>query len=664
MTSNPGSAIQQVHLTHPKYRPDIDGLRAIAILSVVIYHAFPKLIKGGFIGVDIFFVISGFLISTIIFSSMERNSFSFIEFYSRRIKRIFPALTLVLIACLSFGWIALIADEYKQLGKHVAGGAGFISNFLFWNESGYFDNASETKPLLHLWSLGIEEQFYIFWPLLLWLGWKIRSNLLATAIVIAVASFALNVGKVQTDAVAAFYSPLTRFWELLAGSILAYVTLHRENQLAKLRHRFDMWLGRLTAFADKKSINDIQSLLGAILIFAGIFIVNAERQFPGWWALLPVTGAVMIISSGVHSWFNRTVLSNRVLVWLGLISYPLYLWHWPLLSFAWIVESNDPSRQMRIVAVTASIILAWLTYRFIEKPMRFGKHGGVKSAIMVGMMAILAAAGYKLYELNGLPSRAVAQLQSKSIGDIGHDEYDRYNIDHFYPCDPVPAGKLSPIETKKKYGCRQSKKSRAVDLAIIGDSHADHLFIGLAEGLPAINVATYTYGGLPFLKNKGFDDIFKTVIEDDNIKTIILSAYWGNRITRVQDGIDFPSEFIKTIDTLIKANKRVYLAEDVPDFPFDPKKCKYSRRFSQANGCVQNRSTFEKRHMKYYPFFESIEGNNHKVKILKTSIYFCDADTCTMAKDGHLFYRDKNHLNITGSKYLGLKIRDDLINQK
>jgi peptidoglycan/LPS O-acetylase OafA/YrhL len=218
---------QSWHLTHPKYRPDIDGLRAIAVLSVVIFHAFPKSIKGGFIGVDIFFVISGFLISTIIMGSLERNSFSFIEFYSRRIKRIFPALLLVLIASFVFGWFALLADEYKQLGKHIAGGAGFVSNFVLWKESGYFDNDAETKPLLHLWSLGVEEQFYIVWPLLLWFAWKQRLNLLTVTMVVVAISFSLNVNTVQNDATAAFYSPQTRFWELLAGSILAYITLNQ-----------------------------------------------------------------------------------------------------------------------------------------------------------------------------------------------------------------------------------------------------------------------------------------------------------------------------------------------------------------------------------------------------------------------------------------------------
>jgi len=181
------------HLAHPKYRPDIDGLRAIAILAVVIFHAFPLIMPGGFIGVDIFFVISGFLISSIIFSSLERDRFSLVEFYARRVKRIFPALILVFTTCLAFGWFLLLSDEYRQLGKHTAASAGFIQNFVLWRESGYFDTSGETKPLLHLWSLAIEEQFYFFWPLLLAFVWKRQWNFLKITTGIAAVSFAANI---------------------------------------------------------------------------------------------------------------------------------------------------------------------------------------------------------------------------------------------------------------------------------------------------------------------------------------------------------------------------------------------------------------------------------------------------------------------------------------
>ena len=235
----------QAHLSHSKYRPDIDGLRAIAVLSVVAFHAFPSWIRGGFIGVDVFFVISGYLISTIIFENLDKGTFSFSEFYSRRIRRIFPALLLVLIACFAFGWFALLADEYKQLGKHIAAGAGFISNFILWNESGYFDNSADAKPLLHLWSLGIEEQFYIVWPLLLWFVWKRKFNLLTITIVLAVASFILNLKGVKQDMVATFYSPQPRFWELLCGSLLAWFTLYKKYTFSVIKSKIDVWLSSI-----------------------------------------------------------------------------------------------------------------------------------------------------------------------------------------------------------------------------------------------------------------------------------------------------------------------------------------------------------------------------------------------------------------------------------
>jgi peptidoglycan/LPS O-acetylase OafA/YrhL len=197
-----------------KYRPDIDGLRAIAVISVIVFHFFPNLIRGGFIGVDIFFVISGYLISNIIFCELEQKKFRFVDFYSKRIKRIFPALLLVLTFSIILGYFILLPNEYKQLGKHIFGGATFTSNFILWNESGYFDNAAETKLLLHLWSLAVEEQFYILWPLVVCIAYHARFNFLIIILLIAAFSFGLNVRYISTDVVADFYSPITRFWEL------------------------------------------------------------------------------------------------------------------------------------------------------------------------------------------------------------------------------------------------------------------------------------------------------------------------------------------------------------------------------------------------------------------------------------------------------------------
>ena len=235
------------HPLHPTYRADIDGLRALAVIAVIGFHAFPQAVPGGFIGVDLFFVISGFLISTILYENLIAHSFSFTDFYARRIRRIFPALMVVLASAYAIGWFVLLPDEYAQLGKHIAGGAGFIENFLLWHESGYFDNAAETKPLLHLWSLGIEEQFYIVWPILLWLAYRARLNLLSLTILIGGASFILNLWgtQVSPNPVATFYSPQTRFWELLMGAVLAYTTLYPSTSWQRTQHRLGQWLGTL-----------------------------------------------------------------------------------------------------------------------------------------------------------------------------------------------------------------------------------------------------------------------------------------------------------------------------------------------------------------------------------------------------------------------------------
>ena len=389
--------MSQPDLSHPKYRPDIDGLRAVAVLSVVIYHASPYTLKGGFAGVDVFFVISGFLISTIIFENLHRASFSFGEFYARRVRRIFPALFAVLVACYAAGWYVLLADEFSQLGKHIVAGAGFVSNVVLWRESGYFDTIAETKPLLHLWSLGVEEQFYIAWPLLLWVVWKRRLGFIATALIIALASFVMNVMNVRLHQAATFYLPMTRLWELLTGSVLAWIVLNRQGVRLETGNRFGEWLGSLvetkTRWLDHPVVTNLMSCAGAALLAYGFWRMNKGVAFPGKWALLPVVGTALVMFAGPRALINRWVLSNRVAVWFGVISYPLYLWHWPLLSFARIVEGGTPALNTRRLCVVAAVALAWLTYRLIERPIRFGGHSRVKVAAMATLMTLMGAVG-------------------------------------------------------------------------------------------------------------------------------------------------------------------------------------------------------------------------------------------------------------------------------
>ena len=657
--------IQKPLLSHPKYRPDIDGLRAIAVLSVVAFHAFPSWLRGGFIGVDVFFVISGYLISLIIFENLDKGTFSFSEFYSRRIRRIFPALLLVLIACFAFGWFALLADEYKQLGKHIAAGAGFISNFTLWYEAGYFDNSAETKPLLHLWSLGIEEQFYIVWPLLLWFAWKRKFNLLTITVVVAVATFILNLKGVKQDMVATFYSPQTRFWELLSGSLLAWFTLYKKDIFTGIKSKIDVWLSRIVYCEkqdnDGRTLFNVLSFVGLFLLLYGFWRINKELSFPGKWALVPVLGALLIITAGSKAWVNRTIFSNKVAVWFGLISFPLYLWHWPILSFARIIESEVPSRNIRIAAVALSVLLAWLTYKLVERPLRFGNYSKVKVTVLVVLMTIIGYVGYNTYDRDGLKFRANSTLKGY-VGDIGHLEYHKFIAQKYFICHPD----IIANESLKWEGftrCIQSKSDSKIEIALVGDSHAEHLFLGMAEALPNKNIVFYIKGSSPFIDNPEFKNIFDSIIAGKSIKKVILTQHWLVRLSAVPANSSLDNELIKVIDKLANAGIDVYLVDDVPAFPFTPDKCKGKRWLSTKDTtCVMGADELRKQSVSYIESLNTVVRNRPNVKILEVGKYFCDANICSMTKGEDILYRDNNHLNLNGSRYVGRHLVNDNLN--
>ncbi|MET4426573.1 acyltransferase family protein [Bradyrhizobium sp. RT3a] len=384
------------------YRPDIDGLRAVAVISVVLYHAFPKVLGGGYVGVDIFFVISGFLISKILFAEIAEHRFSFLAFYERRIRRIFPALAVCLAAVLAYGFVTLTPDELAQLGKHVFLGAGFLSNIGLWSESGYFDGAATYKPLLHLWSLGVEEQFYILWPALLWLAFKLKTRLGRLIALLFLASFIVNLALSITDISADFYLPVSRFWELLAGASLA-------------------WRGQLVFSPNFRSWISVAGL-AAIVTSAALF--TAEMRFPGWLALLPVAGAAAVILAGPEATVNRIVFSNRAVVFVGLISYPLYLWHWPLISYAYVIRlGKPPTPLMALGLAAASFLLAWATYRFIEYPVRFGRHRHLRTVIVAACVAALGGCGLAVWIKTGFPERfpSLPGIDVRKVGNARND---------------------------------------------------------------------------------------------------------------------------------------------------------------------------------------------------------------------------------------------------
>lgn len=634
----------QGHLSHPKYRTDIDGLRAVAVLSVVLFHAFPGWIKGGFVGVDIFFVISGYLISSIIFENLERGTFSFAEFYARRIKRIFPALLLVMFACLAFGWFALLEDEYKQLGKHVLAGAGFVSNFVLWGESGYFDNASDAKPLLHLWSLGIEEQFYIFWPLLVWFAWRSKLGLLLITVSVLFGSFILNVNSIHADAVATFYSPLTRFWELSVGSLLAWMILHKH--IVPTRYSL--------------SQVNLMSTAGGLCLLAALLVTHKSYAFPGWWALLSVVGTALIIAAGAKAWLNRVVLSSRIAVWFGLISFPLYLWHWPLLSFGKIIEGEKPGALFKVLAIFASIVLAWLTFWFVERRIRFSKGWRFVNALIVGAL-LLAGGGAYGYFNNGIAERAAVsksgfteEVRKQFMGALWPYTKNDICLNDY------------PFKETENYGwwfCMKSNADKPT-LIILGSSYANQLYPGFVRNPLLAHHNVLSIGACDLAEKENFEIDGKSpcygnrvndqakfidgiVMKEKSIRFAIVGGLSRNPddayIERLKNRVDFlESMGIQVI---------IFTPHLKPDF--HPKSCFPTLLQPVAKDCTFPAGDRAAVLDKFKPLIDSISSSNPKVRFFEQNQIYCQQERCSMISNGLPLYRDAGHI----SEYASIELQ-------
>jgi peptidoglycan/LPS O-acetylase OafA/YrhL len=688
--------LQLLESTHPAYRSDIDGLRAVAVLSVVFYHAFPKAVPGGFVGVDVFFIISGFLISSIVFKSLQLDAFSFADFYGRRVRRIFPALALLLSACFAFGWFALVPVEYKQLGRHIAGGAGFVSNFLLWKESGYFDSSAELKPLLHLWSLGIEEQFYIVWPALLYFAWKRRFNLLSITLALIATSFFFNVNKVSHDATASFYSPASRIWELLLGSVAAYVSLFKKDLLSRLSSRADALLQRViydgASVQQGSTLRNIAAFAGAALITLAVFKLSKERAFPGWWAVVPTLGALLLIAAGPAAWINEQVLSHRIMVFFGKISFPLYLWHWPLISFARIVDSTTPPAGIRLAAVGASVLLAFATYRLIEVPVRFGGRARQKTWVLCMLMATIGLIGFGTFARDGYTSR-MQEVSGKYEDLVGFQSYGK----RFFQCN----GPGAPYEGLDF--CLQSREG-APSMAIWGDSHADSLFPGIATSDPTHNwlmighascapltgVKAYLNGWMEDMCLKKNAVALKGILDNKEIGTVVVASLGPYYISdkgfaAAHTGTYDPSNYhlvaadagspLKTkselffhglnasIALLENAGKKVVLVQDVPEMPFDAMAC-FDRPFSFSKPrCALARSVVDQRQAEYRHILERLKAEHPKIVLFDSTKALCDNGECRIGTNSALYYRDSHHLSVRGSQRVARELLQQMAEQ-
>jgi peptidoglycan/LPS O-acetylase OafA/YrhL len=385
------------------YRRDIDGIRGIAVAGVVIYHFFPEFLPSGFVGVDIFFVISGFLITSIIVEKKVRGQFGLIEFYERRVRRIMPALLVVLAAVIIFGWMVLLPHEWQGLGTEIVAGSLFSANLLYWSQIGYFDTESSRKILLHLWSLGVEEQFYIVWPLMFLVlsprhYWKM-------AVATTVASFLACLVISHTASESAFFLPVTRWWELSLGALLC---------LAK----------STPGLFNSQPRRDLASLAGLVLIAIALVALSASN-YPSIKALLPTLGTALLIAAGDKALVNRTLLSARILVFVGLISFSLYLWHWPMKAYLEVIYEGDIPDALRVTALLAALVLSWLTWQFVEKRTRRVEARRIAPYLLLGLV-LCAVAGASMAA--GLFQSRLSTPEGERISRAVLDEVDKSQL--------------------------------------------------------------------------------------------------------------------------------------------------------------------------------------------------------------------------------------------
>lgn len=487
-----------------KYRPDIDGIRALAVIFVVVHHAFPNVLPGGFVGVDIFFVISGYLISQIIFTEVAAGRFSFLEFYNRRARRIFPALIVVLGVTAGLGWITLFSDEFSILGRHILASAFFVENIYLWSEAGYFDMGAELKPTLHLWSLSIEEQFYIFWPIIVVLFFRNGAIMLAALVLILVGSFIINLSSAFTDAAAAYYSILSRSWELLIGGALAYFKLRFHGDVPK----------RLVKLKWALSVS------GMGLILFSLVLISPESRFPGYWALLPTLGTALLLSAGETGWVNRRILTFAPLVWVGLISYPLYLWHWPFLSYTHILFGSV-SFEHGVMSILAALIAATLTFHFVEKPFRRRDRTIPVWPLVAGMGAAVLAGG--MIYAHVLPGRL--------------DTINRPLMNEFSYLNSLPQTDADARDSIHRIG-----EERKRQVLFIGDSHLAHYTRRIGrkvendDALPGaiyyasggcLIINTVTSNDLKLQHCAGFRDKAFASAENPQVSTVVIAGAWN-----------------------------------------------------------------------------------------------------------------------------------------
>jgi peptidoglycan/LPS O-acetylase OafA/YrhL len=652
-----------------QYRPEIDGLRAIAVLAVLIFHAKLGFLPGGFVGVDIFFVISGYLITSIILHDEKRGNFSLLRFYERRTRRIFPALFVVILFCLIVGSFLFTPLDFTRLGWAAFASMAFFSNIHFAKLEGYFAPSSESQPLLHTWSLGVEEQFYLVAPLVILLVHRKFFNYRTLIFALLfLASLTASVYGVYSGSRRIFFMPHARACELLIGVAIAMDLIPRLNKT---------WL------------NEAIATLGLVMIVGSFFFITSISPFPGVLALFPTIGTGLLIYAlaGSTGMIAR-LLSAKPMVGIGKISYSLYLWHWPLLALAEYEFGDVLTAYHRIGLLFLAVALSVLTYFYVEQPARNRTQWLTRNKVFAmgtAAIAVIASACFIIQRTDGVPQRLPKDVQIVAELARAHEATGDCSV-----------------------GVRQRKKiqpevcglgdspSKPPQFILWGDSHAQAMSpvlnqLVIAEGLQGLNLFNHGCPSVVGLKNYpevfrpclAFERVFEKYVQDPQITDVIMASYWvfytegsplhtgRDRKTRrfVVGDVSanravFEKHFLETIDQLIAAGKRVTIIGPAPEMPINVSTfvIKSAMRGS-FNDITLQRSVFEEREKDILRLLKSVEQRNG-VHIIYPHLKLCDAALCYGAKDRVAYYADTNHLNDFGAKQFAPEMAEALKRMK
>ena len=642
----------------PAYRPEIDGLRALAIMPVVFFHYGVPGFRGGFVGVDVFFVISGYLIAGLIQSELDRGEFSLARFYERRVRRIFPALFAMLGAVSIGALVWFFPVDLVRYAQSLFATALFGANFEFWREAGYFDTFANQKPLLHLWSIAVEEQFYLLFPALLLLLSRAAPRWRTAAIAaVFVVSFALAAWGVGAAPVATFYLLPMRAWELMAGALLAIATVPSPRS---------------------RAIAELLSLLGLALIVGSVIFITPQTPFPGPAALAPCLGAALVIHAADP---KRTLvgrmLAARPLVFVGLVSYSLYLWHWPVFVFATYVDFRAPQGAASAVLIALSFALAVLSWRYVERPFRQRRAAArrVRPAFAAAalMMGLTAASASYAASADGFPERLRPALRRILAEQDDHEP--RIERCFFLTARDVYDHRL----------CRIGAKTGRPSFLLWGDSHADAILPAVSQAAARAGRAGIFAGGAacpPLMgvttqmsECRAFNDAVMALAHTPAIREVILESRWAKysegstygdeprgHVPLLDDACQtdsggnnhavFGRGLARTVGELEKLGKQVVLVASIPEIGFPVPAVLARRALAEDAGKVAPPiADYLDRQSFVLADFAGLQ-KRYGVEVLYPHRVLCATGTCEIALRGIPLYRDEHHLSVFGARQL------------